>query len=376
MDQETFDEHRRELSGLDPLAKKIKLSDIVLDDASIEHSCIYIHGNRVPVSRAFFNRLGQAISLNLGLMNRMSKNEDKQIQIKLLEAVKAYVQRDNSKEFFLIGDPEKHQIIDIVRADRHKRLSNETMFTLADTLLNEIPDLGVESIDRTDQGMSINLVHSADHNFDRLGPDETFRFGCSLVNTPNNSRVDDFFYRLSCSNGAISRTPTGDGPKFGGGGSGGVTPDSFRDIINQATIWSQNGFVPVSFQDRLISATNTRASLAEMNRAFMAVENQIQEEDPDRKIWLVRAAKHNLFPALEAVEQRILSKGFNPTQLTDDQRRFIKTDQNIWQLVNDLTWIGSHDTTYGLSNNKRFKVEGGNLFVKKWDLEHANLAEI
>lgn len=384
-----FNNIKAELSGQDPLIKRVRLNQIELDDRSIEQGRIYINGHAVPVSRSFFNRLGQVVNLNISLLNRMQKNEDKLVQLKLLEAVKAYAEsRDGTKEFLLIGDPDKHQITNIVVADRYTRLTNETLFTTAETLLNEVPDLSVESIDHgADGNMSINLVHADEQGFDRLGPDEIFRFGVSLVNTPNTSQVKDFMYRLSCANGMISRDPGGDGPvlgggptgggpKSGGGGSGGVGPDSFRDILSQAHIWAERGFIPVSFQDKLDRAMNTQASFAELSRVWDMVEQQITEEDPDRKLWICRAAKVHLFPQLEETERRILAKGFKPYELTPDQKKFIRTGRSIWDLVNDLTWLGSHKSTFDLSNPKRFKVEGGSLFVKKWDLEHAALASI
>ena len=377
-----FNNIRQELRGHDPLIKRIKLNEIQLDDKSIENGCIHIHGHSVPVSKSFFNRLGQVVNLNSSLMNRMSKHDDKSIQIKLLEAVKAYAEsRDGGKDFLLIGDQDQHVITNIVVADRYTRLTNDTLFATAETLLNEVPGLSVESIDNTGSGnMSINLVHAKDADFDRLGPDEVFRFGVSLVNNHNTSEIKDFMYRLACSNGMIARTPTGEGPDLGGGGSrsgGGSTgPNAFRDILDQAHIWARDGFIPVSFQDKLNKAMNTQASLAEMSRAFELVESQLVEEDSERKIWLAKAAKVKLFPQLEETERRIVSKGYNPRELSLDQKKFIRTGRTIWDLVNDMTWLGSHKSTFPMTNNKKFKVEGGNLFVKNWDLQHANLANL
>jgi len=121
---------------------------------------------------------------------------------------------------------------------------------------------------------------------------------------------------------------------------------------------------------------NTQASLAEMSKAFEMVETQLTEEDPDRKIWLAKAAKTKLFPHLEETERRIIAKGFNPKELSPEQKKFIKTGHTVWDLVNDMTWLGSHKSTFPMTNPKKFKVEGGNLFVKSWDLQHAELANL
>jgi hypothetical protein len=94
-------------------------------------------------------------------------------------------------------------------------------------------------------------------------------------------------------------------------------------------------------------------------------------------LWIAKAAKAQLFPSLEEADRRILAKGFNPRELNDEQKKFIKTNRSVWDLINDMTWIGSHNTLYNLSHPKKFKVEGGSLFVKSaWDLEHAALASV
>lgn len=375
-----FNNIREELTGKDPLIKRVKLADIKFEERSIETNTVLIKGHQVPVARSFFTRLAQVVGLNVALINQMQKNADRLIQQKLLEAVKSYAEtRDGGKDFLLIGDPDQRKITNIVVADRYSRLTNDTLFQTTEMLMNEVPDLSIESIDRTGDGnFSINLVHTMDAGFEKLGPDEVFRFGLSLVNTNNRSEIKDFMYRLACSNGMISRTPVDDGPKLKGpsGGIGLAGPDAFRDIINQAHVWARNGFIPVSFEDRLTSAVDTPASLAELSNIFRMVESQIVEEDPDRKFKLIMAAKEQLFPNLAETERRLISKGFDPKALLEDEKRFIKTGRSVWDLVNDLTWLGSHKSVFDFNNPKSFKVAGGNLFTKKWDLQHARLSNV
>lgn len=369
--QSQFNQAKADLAGNNPLVKRVKLSDIVLDDNSIKHNAIEIDGSRVPVSNKFFNRLGQMVNLNAGLINKMNKNEDRDIETKLLKTIKSYSEtRDGAKEFLLIGDAGSHQVTNIVRADKYNRLSNETLFATAETMLNEIPDMHIESIDNNGPGgVSINLIHGSQVGYERIGKDEVFRFGVSLVNTGTSSRVDDFFYRLSCENGAVARN-LNTAFEFGNG------EDAFRKLLDQMNGWAKSGFVPRTFQDRLERAMVTKASYAEVERALYSVTGAISNRDFDMHAKLVRGAEEQFFPEYDAATKRIFRAGFNPLQLTDAQKRFIKTDATIWDVVNELTWIGSHDTVFDLKNNKGFKVAGGSLFTKTWDLEHAGLAQI
>lgn len=371
INQSQFSESKANLAGQDPLTKRVKLSDIQIDDSSIKNGCIFIDGSRIPVSNRFFNRLGQAVNIQSTLLSRMDKNEDRAVATKLLQAVKAYSEtRDGSKEFLLIGDADKREVGDIVKADRYHRLSNETLFNTAETILNEIPDMHVESIDSGGKnGLSINLIHGSQVGFEKIGKDEVFRFGISLVNSNINSRVDDFFLRLSCANGAVARN-LNTAFEFGKG------QDAFRELLTSMNGWAKVGFVPRTFQDRLETAMTTRASYGELERAMYSVTGQIKEENPDMKAHLIKAAEQQFFPEYDAATKRIFRKGHNPLTLTDAQKKFIKTDATVWDVVNELTWIGSHQSIFNFDNAKRFKVDGGNLFAKTWDLQHADLAAI
>ena len=369
--QSEFNQFRDELLGNDPLIKRVKLSDIQLDDNSVKNNHIEIDGSQVPVSNKFFNRLAQAVNLNVSLMNKMAK-EDKTIETKLLQAVKSFSQtrEGGDKDFLLIGDRDSHQLVNIAKADRYHRLSNETLFDTASLIMNEIPDMHIESIDRGGNGgVSINLIHGSEIGYERIGKDEVFRFGISLVSNATQSRVDDFFYRLACENGAVARNLS-TAFEFGEGA------DAFRKLLEQMQGWSKVGFVPKTFQDRLERAMVTKASYAEVERALYSVTNAIQEKDPDHKSRLIKSAEQQFFPEYDAASKRIFRAGHNPLTLTDAQKRFIKTDATIWDVVNELTWIGSHQSTFDIKNNKGFKVAGGSLFTKTWDLEHAGFAQI
>ena len=369
--QSEFNQAKQDLAGSDPLVKRVKLADIQLDDNSIRTNSIELDGSRIPVSNKFFNRLGQMVNLNASLITKMNKNEDTGVSTKLLQAVKSYSEtRNGDAEFLLVGDRTSHEVVNIVKADKYHRLSNETLFATAETILNEIPDMHIESIDQNGPGgLGINLIHGSQVGYERIGKDEVFRFGISLVSNGTTSRVDDFFYRLSCENGAVARN-LNTAFEFGQG------QDAFRKLIDQMNGWAKVGFVPKTFQERLERAMVTKASYAEVERALYSVTGAIKEPDADIKAQFIKAAEQQFFPEYDAATKRIFRAGHNPLALTDAQKRFIKTDATIWDVVNELTWIGSHKTTFDLKNSKAFKVAGGNLFAKSWDLEHAGLSSI
>lgn len=370
INQETFSKLKEELKDKDPLMHKVRLKDIQFDKDAVKNNLIIIDGSRVPVNQKFWNSLGTAVNLQQGLINKMAKNADIDIQASLLHAVKEYSQtRESNKEFLLVGNAQNREVTGIIKADKYNRLSNETLFNTAETVMNEIPNLHVESIDRFGGDLAINLIHTSEVGFERLGPDEVFRFGISLVNTNAHSRIDDFFYRLSCENGAVTRN-LNTAFEFGTGS------DTFRKLLEQMNGWSTNSFVPKTFQEKLEAAMSTKASYAEIEKAMWAVSSSIGEKDEDRKAQLQKAIEATFFPEYHEAGKRIFKAGYNPMTLTEAQKKFIKTDASVWDVVNELTWIGSHHTQYDLKNPNRFKKEGGALFTKEYDLRNASMINI
>jgi hypothetical protein len=369
--QSEFNAKRQALKDFNPLQKRVKLSDIKLDDHSIRTGLIEIDGSKVPVSGKFFGRLGQMVNLNAGLIQKMAKNEDREPMTKLIQAVKGYQEsRDGGKEFILVGDPAKHQLVNISKADRWSRITNDTLFATAETILNHVPNLQIESIDSSSDGdISINIIHGQQAEFSKIGADEVFRFGFSLVSGQMSSRINDFFLRLSCENGAVAKN-LHTAFEFGQG------DDTFRSLLNSMLGWEKTGFIPKHFQARLEQAAVTSTSYLELERAVSSVIGAVRERDPDIKSRLMEAAQRTFFPEFDQATKRIFRAGHNPLTLTDAQKRFIKTEKTVWDTVNELTWIGSHQTEYGLKNWKGFKTQGGDLFTKTWDLEHASLSSI
>jgi hypothetical protein len=63
-----FQAIRQELSGKDPLIKRIKLKQLEITDESLKKGIVLIKGYEVPVSAGFFHRLGNVVGINISLL--------------------------------------------------------------------------------------------------------------------------------------------------------------------------------------------------------------------------------------------------------------------------------------------------------------------
>ena len=149
------------------------------------------------------------------------------------------------------------------------------------------------------------------------------------------------------------------------------------ELFQSLKAYGKNGFVPRAFSERLERATGTRASLQEVQKAVDSVVGNLKHEDPEMRRRLQESVVDNHFPMYKSTMARVFNAGHNPDFLTDKQKSFIKTGMSVWDLVNELTWLGSHNTVEEYENRARFKAAGGSLFAKSnYDLEAAQFATI
>ena len=372
LSQAQFNEAKAAAIKHEPLTKPVMLSEIKLSDTSQKDGFIHLNDSRVPASGAFFKQLASLLNINQTLNSKFEKNGDAAIGNKLIGAVKHYTERRGGDvPLMMVANRDQREVTGIVKADKFARISNETLFKTAEEILNEVPDMHIESIDNGGGTSRINLIHTSEVGFERIGKDEVFRFGISLVNNPTQTQVDDFFYRLVCANGAVAKDMTAAFQLKQANAQG------IAELFQSLKAYGKNGFVPRAFSERLERATGTRASLQEVQKAVDSVVGNLKHEDPEMRRRLQESVIDSHFPMYKSTLARVFNAGHNPDFLTDKQKSFIKTGMSVWDLVNELTWLGSHNTVEEYENRARFKAAGGSLFAKSnYDLEAAQFATI
>ena len=182
--------------------------------------------------------------------------------------------------------------------------------------------------------------------------------------------LGDFAYRLICGNGMIgiqrhdNFTPKDLGPN----GIQGIF-----DHINKA---AQNGFVPREFAENMKRAGNTPASFLELEKAYRMVTENLNYNDKDLKVHFKREIIKNFFPAYAATVVKLVNKGYEPNLLTDKQKGLIITGQNMWDLINQLTWLGSNESGYAWHNQAKMRKMGGMMLSKEPELANIDFLRL
>lgn len=386
--EDQFNQYRDMMSAAECVTKEVPLAKITLDERSLSSKTILVDGVPVGVSGGFFRSLAGMVKMSTGLTSEMLKNEDGKMATALINALKDYRSARGSGAVLLVANPNTREIIDVCDPAKFRRLSNESIFDVTSKILNDRPNLSIETInfDPHTGTSSINLLNNDEVGFPGAGKDEFFKFGFSIVQTRRDTIVEMYNQRLVCSNGM--RMNLGHGA-IGGNNNiqfeerfrlGGNKADDVREFLQKIENMNKAGFVPGAFKQALTSATGTRASLAEVENAMLHAQRLVVEDDPTLKKSYIDGVARNYFHGHADTVARVARAGMNPLALNDKQKSFIKTGMSVWDVVNSLTFLGSNNSGIPLSNQYELKADAGHLFGKGtkdgYDLQFAQYASL
>jgi len=383
-----FMEMRESLNRSEKATKIVPLAQINLTVDSLRKDKIEIAGVPVAVSDNFFYKLASMLKLNKSFTSEFMKNSDDKIAIHLINALKDYRGANGKGEVMLIANPSTKLIVDICAPKNFRRISNDTVFDISERLLNDNEGLTIETVDVNpfNGNVSVNLLSQNEVGFAQAGKDEFFKFGFSIVQTSRDTYVESYNQRLVCENGL--RLSLGQGA-IGGSRDlnfaesfklGGTSAEEIKIFLNKIGDMEKAGFVPSAFGSTLQRATDTKASLLEVEHAMRLTQSMISEIDPDLKKIYTSSIGDQYFPGYNRTMQRITQKGVDPIKLGEKQKSFVKTGMSIWDVVNSLTFLGSNNSGFDLQNKGELKQEAGSLFAKGtkagYDMEFAKYANL
>jgi hypothetical protein len=348
---EQYNEIKRELIGNDYLTYSTKLGLIKIDRDSFEKTYIRIYFEnrdvRLTVDNTFFTKLAAILGLK---RNVISKKVNDELLATLITTINSIA---SNFDVTLTIDTGNKRVIDINEGGSN-RLSNKLVLSITEALLNEYPDLEMDEIKTTGGDFAIKIM--AGNIFDIAGiADEAHKFGIVLSNDKNGTHLSDFAYRLVCSNGMMG-IRTDERLRLNGNNS-----DDIALLYSKITEMSSHNFIPEDFEDKILKAKDIPASLAEVEFAINAVKKKIFHADENARQMLMDSMVANHFPDYLKVINRIKTKGYDPNELNKFQKSKIRTNTKLWDLINEMTWLGSHKTEYNITTNTRLQKDASKL---------------
>ncbi len=359
-----------------PITKTVKLKDIKFDPDALADDIIYVHGKPIAVDASFFKGLSKILNIKDSMRKKLkSSNEDvgTAFYVKLLDALKSFSAKNSNDDYTLMASPVSHSITNIIQGDT-KRISNEGLFATADRLLNEYSNLSILDVKNVGSDTGIKLLASQEHDFGHSsGPDggiELFQFGMNLENFGMNTMLGDFAYRLVCSNGMMGMKTINDFKLEG------IDSDSIQKMMEHIQDVEQRGFLPYAFEEHIKLADNANASLREVEDMFVSIKKSLIISDPELKEHYSKALEEQYFRGLQQGESKLIKAGLDPREMTDKQKGFIDSGMNMWELINNLTFLGSHRTGFNFDSQEAIQKLAGKQFHSEYVLAYANLMKL
>ena len=343
-----FQARKAEAVRNEVMRKEISLSEFnVIDNTHIE-----VDGVKIELTPFAFKRLLGRLRIPTAFAKRFSDGFGTDGLQQLVQMMKTMKSSKNDQTVTLLVDPRNKVITNILPAG-YASISNEAFVDFAEGYINqyglEVKDFGSDP----NGGATINCV-SPNSVFKVPGmSDEVFNTGVTFRNTPTRGlEVSPYLNRLVCSNGMTS---TAFSETYG---LHELTDKSISEFNDHMISMASTGFQPVGLADKIRSANDTDASIAEVQRAMSAMlstDKKIDYEYMQRYLPINRVMK-----AYSDI-------GAEPSTFTTKQLQNAKSGLSIWEVVNGITNFASNDEKYNIDDHKtgNLMVSAGNLLMKK-----------
>ena len=330
------------------MRKEISLSEFnVIDNTHIE-----VDGVKIELTPFAFKRLLGRLRIPTAFAKRFSDGFGSDGLQQLVSMMKTMKTSKNDQTVTLLVDPKERVITNILPAG-YASISNEAFVEFTEGYINqyglEVTSFGSDPTG----GTTINCV-SPDAIFTVPGmSDEVFNTGVTFRNTPTRGlEVSPYLNRLTCANGMTS---TAFSETYG---LHELTDKSINEFNDHMIRMASTGFQPVGLSEKIKSANDTSASIAEVQRAMSSMLSTGKDVDYD---YLQR------YIPIDRVMKAYSDIGAQPESFTTKQLQNAKSGLTIWQVVNGMTNFASNDTKFNLNEHKtsNLMVNAGNLLMKK-----------
>lgn len=334
----------------EPMQMKVSLSELEFDkNDQMSIRGIPVRSDDGVVTKQIYNAL---LKINPSLSKMLGS--EKGIKNSLVSIIKGGLSQGDVKksQITVVGNPVLQTITNILKGERDF-ITNKVAFEMFEKTMNSQPDL-------TLVGASIGSNGSIEMNVRKdivLQPKikakaivgEEFNPGYTFKNNAMTGiQVGHYAERLVCLNGMTVKSGKGSFT-FNKLSSGEIKKFS-ENFLNL----SKDNFAYGSMPEIIAKASSTAASFHEV----LVSKNIMQ-----RHSKLTEIGVNQFLPEFGAISRNLATKGVDYAKCSDMQLKNYPTPYNVWEIVNRLTWFGSHET--GLETNfGSIQNSAGTLFSK------------
>jgi len=331
------------------LNKRVNLASIeILDEKNV-----LINGTKIKMFGKAFSDLIKVLGLPKSFTQELENLFNRKSKLAFINRLsQAIAALGKTKSVNAIVSPLSKTIVGFTQSSN--LISNETFFELADKITEgqgmDITDMYTNS----QTGNSVmNLRLDQTSNIKGL-TNEAFTPGLTLSNIPGTGiQVSPFMQRLWCANGC-STSMVKESYQLED-----LSSDGMNNFFNHIKSLRENNFIPAGYGDMVRNASNTPASIRELDRAYNIIRNATGDSVADKLTQ--RTRNYNAYS-----EKGIDFQGHKANA---------ESNQSVWSLVNAITYTGSNSDNLGLEagledeTKANLQVTAGTILTGNYDLK-------
>jgi len=334
------------------IRKTVSVREInLVNDTTIE-----FQGKRLEITKDAFKSLMKLIGMSATFAKKFEGLFNTETKAKFVNQMKNAMAAQLN-EITIILSPQTKKVVGFSKSATDM-ISHDRFISLADQIIDqhgfEVTNWGTDA----DKGSVIVNVFNPKAQFD-LGQhglaNEVFTAGLTLKNSPfGGIQVMPYVNRLWCANG-LSTSLAEDSYSLSN-----LNPESMENFHQHMSTLRKNGFVPTNFGQTVKLATQTPASLWEMERAYNTIKP-------------ATGASADSWIPLNDNKSAYTKAGQNVDNFTAAQKKNARTDQSIWSLVNGMTHVATHapeniSFNMGDRESTEMMMKAGGILGKQFDL--------
>jgi len=332
--------------------KTVAVRDInLIDDTTIE-----FQGKRLEITKDAFKSLMKLIGMSATFAKKFESLFNAETKAKFVNQMKNAMAAQLN-EVTIVLSPQTKRVVGFTKK-ANDIISHERFINLADQIIDqhgfEVTNWGTDAANGT---VTINAFNpKAQFDLAGLGlSDEVFTAGLTMKNSPfGGIQVMPYVNRLWCTNG-LTTGLANETYKLSN-----LNPESMENFHQHMSQLRKNGFVPTDFANTVKLATETPASLWEMERGYSSIKGMVGAQADS---WIPLNDNYSAYT----------KAGMNPENFTAAQKKNARTDQSIWSVVNGMTHVATHapeQLAFNMTDKEStdLMVRAGNIFGKEFDL--------
>jgi len=345
-----YNTFREDVLRNQPLRKTVSLTDLKF----LTMDCVEYSGLKLGVNRQAIKDLLKIVGISVSGMNNLEKSVGEDAAQRFLNAIKNAIGASKGTQV-TIAVTHDRVISRIQKSGGTDLISAETYFDTFERLAND-HHLDIVSLDFNKGNGNIYVNATAGKSEHQVGnlSDEVFKTGLSFSRTKDGIQADPYMYRLICTNGMTSR----------------MFEESFRLRSMEPKMWQEffqhmdkiekMNFAPSKFNDTVIRAINTPASLRELERGMSLLTQNSNIQNDELEIF---------FKGAKRTYNTLHAAGIDTAKLTDAQKGTVRTPIPVWDVINGITDFASHNYGYEKKANadRHMQVQAGDILSKQFD---------